>query len=168
MLVRAKVSFSYTGEIIPLGKLFTPAYQIEHIIPQARFFDDSFTNKVICEAEVNAKKGDLLGYEFVKEKGGEIVELSGGRNVRIFSVEEYEDFVKEHYKSNKQKMQRLLAEDIPTEFSHRQLNDSRYISKYIRNLLSNIVREDDEQESVSKNVISCNGAITDRLKKIGV
>ena len=62
-------------------------------------------------------------------------------------------------------MQRLLAEDIPTEFSHRQLNDSRYISKYIRNLLSNIVREDDEQESVSKNVISCNGAITDRLKK---
>jgi len=145
--------------------LFTPAYQIEHIIPQARFFDDSFTNKVICEAEVNAKKGDLLGYEFVKEKGGEIVELSGGRNVRIFSVEEYEDFVKEHYKSNKQKMQRLLAEDIPTEFSHRQLNDSRYISKYIRNLLSNIVREDDEQESVSKNVISCNGAITDRLKK---
>ena len=145
--------------------MFTPAYQIEHIIPQARFFDDSFTNKVICEAEVNAKKGDLLGYEFVKEKGGEIVELSGGRNVRIFSVEEYEDFVKEHYKSNKQKMQRLLAEDIPTEFSHRQLNDSRYISKYIRNLLSNIVREDDEQESVSKNVISCNGAITDRLKK---
>lgn len=155
----------YTGEIIPLGKLFTPAYQIEHIIPQARFFDDSFTNKVICEAEVNAKKGDLLGYEFVKEKGGEIVELSGGRNVRIFSVEEYESFVKEHYKSNKQKMQRLLAEDISTEFSHRQLNDSRYISKYIRNLLSNIVREDDEQESVSKNVISCNGAITDRLKK---
>ena len=73
----------YTGEIIPLGKLFTPAYQIEHIIPQARFFDDSFTNKVICEAEVNAKKGDLLGYEFVKEKGGEIVELSGGRNVRM-------------------------------------------------------------------------------------
>ena len=155
----------YTGEIIPLGKLFTPAYQIEHIIPQARFFDDSFTNKVICEAEVNAKKGDLLGYEFIKEKGGEIVELNGGRNVRIFSVEEYEDFVKDHYKRNLGKMQRLLAEDIPAEFTHRQLNDSRYISKYIRNLLSNIVREEDEQEVVSKNVITCNGGVTDRLKK---
>ena len=42
----------YTGDIIPLGKLFTSAYEIEHIIPQSRYFDDSFSNKVICEAEV--------------------------------------------------------------------------------------------------------------------
>jgi CRISPR-associated endonuclease Csn1 len=35
----------YTGEVIPLAKLFTSAYQIEHIIPQSRFFDDSFSNK---------------------------------------------------------------------------------------------------------------------------
>ena len=38
----------YTGRIIPLGKLFTSAYEIEHIIPQAHYFDDSFSNKVIC------------------------------------------------------------------------------------------------------------------------
>jgi len=31
----------YTGETIPLGKLFTSAYEIEHIIPQSRYFDDS-------------------------------------------------------------------------------------------------------------------------------
>ena len=41
----------YTGEMIPLGKLFTPAYEIEHVIPQSRYFDDSFSNKVICESE---------------------------------------------------------------------------------------------------------------------
>src|SRR5690606_1366540 len=40
----------YTGQIIPLNKLFTPEYEIEHIIPQSRFFDDSFSNKVICES----------------------------------------------------------------------------------------------------------------------
>lgn len=28
----------YTGDIIPLGKLFTSAYEIEHIIPQSRYF----------------------------------------------------------------------------------------------------------------------------------
>ena len=61
-------------------------------------------------------------------------------------------------------------EDIPDGFIERQMNDSRYISKVVKGLLSNIVREKDcngeyEQEAVSKNLISCNGSVTDRLKK---
>ena len=39
----------YTGEVIPLGKLFTSAYEIEHVIPQSCYFDDSFSNKVIVK-----------------------------------------------------------------------------------------------------------------------
>jgi len=56
----------YTGEIIPLAKLFTPAYEIDHIIPQSLYFDDSLSNKVICESEVNKLKGNQLAYEFIK------------------------------------------------------------------------------------------------------
>ena len=56
-------------------------------------------------------------------------------------------------------------EDIPDQFIERQLNDSRYISKVVKSLLSNIVREENEQEAISKNVIPCTGGITDRLKK---
>ena len=56
-------------------------------------------------------------------------------------------------------------EDIPDEFIARQLNDSRYISKVVKGLLSNIVRVDDEQEVTSKNVISTSGAVTSILKK---
>ena len=63
----------YTGRVIPLSKLFTTAYQIEHIIPQSRYFDDSFNNKVICESEVNSLKDNMLGYEFIKECGGQKV-----------------------------------------------------------------------------------------------
>ena len=62
-------------------------------------------------------------------------------------------------------MKKLLMEDIPEQFIARQLNDSRYISKRIKSLLSNIVREENEQEETSKNVIVCTGSITDRLKK---
>lgn len=58
-------------------------------------------------------------------------------------------------------------EDIPDQFIERQLNDSRYISKLIKSLLSNIVRDEGEEEATSKNVIVCTGSITDRLKKIG-
>ena len=160
----------YTGEMIPLAKLFTSAYEIEHIIPQSRYFDDSFSNKVICEAEVNKLKDRLLAYEFIKAHHGEKVQLSQGKTVEILSVDAYEKFIKEHYASNRTKMKKLMMDDIPDGFIERQLNDSRYISKVVKGLLSNIVREklengEYEQEAVSKNLISCNGSITDRLKK---
>ena len=160
----------YTGEMIPLAKLFTSAYEIEHVIPQSRYFDDSFSNKVICEKEVNGLKDRQLGFEFIKNHHGEKVQLNQGKVVEIMSVEAYEKFVKEHYASNRTKMKKLLMDDIPDGFIERQLNDSRYISKLVKGLLSNIVRErveneEYEQEAVSKNLISCNGSITDRLKK---
>ena len=58
------------------------------------------------------------------------------------------------------------------KFIERQLNDSRYISRVVKGLLSNVVREEDangeyESEAISKNVIVCSGSVTDRLKKIG-
>lgn len=160
----------YTGEMIPLAKLFTSAYEIEHVIPQSRYFDDSFSNKVICEAEVNKLKDRQLGFEFIKAHKGEKVQISQGKTVEIFSIEAYEKFVKDNYANNRTKMKKLLMDDIPDGFIERQLNDSRYISKLIKGLLSNIVREklpngEYEQEAVSKNLISCNGSITDRLKK---
>ena len=155
----------YTGQPIPLAKLFTPAYEIEHIIPQSLYFDDSLSNKVICESEVNKLKDNRLGYEFIKEFHGHKVELSSGKTVNIFTEDEYEQFIKDHYSNNRTKMQKLMMETIPDEFIARQLNDSRYISKAVKGLLSNIVREDDEEEAISKNVIVCTGGITDRLKK---
>ena len=155
----------YTGEVIPLGKLFTPAYEIEHVIPQSCYFDDSFSNKVICEAEVNKLKSNLLGHEFIVKHHGEIVELPFGKKVRIFTVDEYEQFVKDNYSRTRSKMKKLLMDDIPEEFVTRQLNDSRYISKVVKSLLSNIVREKGEEEAISKNVIPCTGGVTDRLKK---
>ena len=155
----------YTGKPIPLGKLFTPAYEIEHIIPQSRYFDDSFSNKVICESEVNKLKSNSLGHEFISKHHGEKVPLSGGGSVDILSVEAYERLVKDTYKGNIVKMKKLMMDDIPEQFIARQLNDSRHISKFIKSLLSNIVREENELEGTSKNVIVCTGGVTDRLKK---
>lgn len=78
--------------------------------------------------------------------------------------------MKKHYSGNRDKLRNLLLEDIPDGFIERQMNDTRYISKYIMGLLSNIVREEIypgvfEEESTSKNLIACNGNITTRLKK---
>lgn len=155
----------YTGEIIPLNKLFTPAYEIEHVIPQSRYFDDSLSNKVICEAEVNKDKDKSTAYEYIRDNHGKKIELSFGKVVTIFEEKEYEDFVKRNYAKNRSKLTKLMMEEIPESFIQRQLNDSRYISKVVKNLLSSIVREDDEQESTSKHIISSNGNITSVLKQ---
>jgi len=160
-----KYKSPYTGQTIPLSKLFTPAYEIEHVIPQSRYFDDSLSNKVICESEVNKLKDRMLGYEFIVKEGGRIIEGNLGGQIKIFSKEQYEEFVRQHYAKNRTKMQKLLMEDIPDGFIERQLNDSRYIARKTIEILSKLVREEGETEAVSKNVISTNGNITDRLKK---
>ena len=59
----------YTGQVIPLSKLFTTEYEIEHIIPQARYFDNSLGNKVICETEVNKFKGNQTAFEMIVYPG---------------------------------------------------------------------------------------------------
>ena len=163
--LQQKYRSPYTGELIPLNKLFTPAFEIEHIIPQSRYFDDSFSNKVICEAEVNKLKDNYTGMEFILKEGGRKLEISFGKTVEIFKQEQYEKFVKDNYTKSRGKMKKLLMEDIPEAFIQRQLNDSRYISKVVKNLMSNIVREEGEQETVSKNVVSSNGTITSVLKQ---
>jgi CRISPR-associated endonuclease Csn1 len=156
----------YTGQMIPLGRLFTEDYQIEHIIPKSRYFDDSFNNKVICEAAVNQLKDKQLGWEFIKNHHGEKVECGMGKVVEIFTKEAYQAFVKEHYAKNKTKRQNLLLDEIPEKMIARQMNDTRYISKFISSLLSNIVRADKDDDGVnSKNLISGNGKITSVLKK---
>lgn len=155
----------YTGRPIPLSRLFTDDYEIEHIIPQSRYFDDSFSNKVICEAEVNKLKDRMLGLEFIKAHHGEKVQLSMNGVVEILSVDGYERLVRNTYAANKAKMKKLLMDDIPDQFIERQLNDTRYISKMIKSLLSNVVREEGEVDAISKNVVTCNGTITDRLKR---
>ncbi|MBS4042638.1 MAG: hypothetical protein KGZ59_02355 [Chitinophagaceae bacterium] len=156
----------YTGAIIPLNKLFTPAYEIEHIIPQSRFFDDSFSNKVICESEVNKLKSNKLGLEFIKSFGTQKVALDYGKTVEILSIDAYEDLVKNQYTKSRSKMKKLLMEDIPEAFAERQINDTRYISKMVKNLLSNIVRKDDKDNgTTSVNLLSSNGQITSALKQ---
>ncbi len=154
----------YTGQPIPLSKLFTTDYQIEHIIPQSRYFDDSLSNKIICESEVNQLKDNQTAYEFIKNNSETIVDLGHGKKVKLFKLEDYENHCNGYFKNNRGKLKKLLSEEIPDGFINRQLNDSRFISKLIKGLLSNIVREENEQEATSKNLIPVTGSITSKLK----
>jgi CRISPR-associated endonuclease Csn1 len=158
-----KYKSPYTGRMISLSELFTDKYEIEHIIPKSRYYDDSLSNKVICESVINKEKDKMLAMEFINNKGGQII-----NGFKIFSASDYGQFIEEHYSKpkNKIKKKNLLLTEIPEQMINRQLNDTRYISKFISKILSNIVREAKNDDGVnSKNVIQCNGKITSKLKK---
>lgn len=138
----------YSGELIPLSNLFTRAYDIDHIIPRSRFFDDSLENKVVVESHLNNEKGNKTAMEYIK--GGST------KGYKLFSPTAFEDHVNKLFFRKKRKL--LLSEDVPEGFSNRHLVDSRYISKKLNELLAPVASNQKDP------VIVTSGKITSELK----
>ena len=146
----------YTGRIIPLSKLFDQGqYEIEHILPKSKIKNDSFDNLVISEREVNKAKDKELAAVFIKSKDGGC-EFQGKK----YKLQDYDSYVA-HCKSTfrGKKLQNLLATEIPEDFISRQINDTRYITKKISELLYPIAKDKDA------GIVFSIGAITSDLKK---
>lgn len=136
----------YTGKPIEASKLFSKEYDIEHIIPKARLFDDSFSNKTICERQLNIDKANVTAFSFLQNKLSEE------------EFEQYQSRVKSLYgKLGKAKIQKLLManDKIPEDFIARQLQETRYISKKAKELLLDVTRR----------VTVTTGSITDKLRE---
>ncbi|WNB17592.1 type II CRISPR RNA-guided endonuclease Cas9 [Marivirga arenosa] len=136
----------YTGKPIEASKLFSKEYDIEHIIPKSRLFDDSFSNKTLCERQLNIDKSNSTAYSFLED---------------TFTKEEFEQYqerVKSFYgKISKTKVQKLLMpnDKIPEDFIERQIQETRYISRKAVEVLFDAVR----------NVTVTTGKVTDKLRE---
>jgi CRISPR-associated endonuclease Csn1 len=124
----------YTGKPIDRASVFrTDAYDVEHIIPRSRLFDDSLSNKTLCESELNRKKGNMTAYDFM-ERQGEI------------ALESYLERVNSLYNAHgikKGKYLKLIMklEEIPNDFISRQLNETQYIAREALTRLKVVTRE---------------------------
>jgi CRISPR-associated endonuclease Csn1 len=76
-------------------------------------------------------KDNQFALEFIKNHSGQILETGFRESVKVFSIEEYKIFILEHYAKNYSKKNKLLLEEIPEKMIERQLNDTRYISKFV-------------------------------------
>ena len=139
--------------------MFTEKYQIDHIIPRAKFYDDSFGNKVVVEAEVNALKDNRLAIQFIEDYQGREINLSNGKKLTVFSLEDYKDFA-ENIFTNKKKKRHLKLYEVPEDFVERQMNDTKYISKTVAQFLRPIAIGNDTDEGV----VYSSGSITSDLK----
>ncbi len=138
----------YSNTYIPQEKLFSKEFDIEHIIPQSRLFDDSFSNKTLESRAVNIEKDKETAYDYVLNKYGEA------------NMDDYLGRIEDLYiagKISKTKYNKLRMKgaDIPDGFINRDLRDTQYIAKKAKNMLEELV----------KDVISTTGSVTDRLRE---
>ena len=130
-----------TGEHIPLDDLVKniSKYEIAHIIPMSISFDNSNNNKILVKRSANLLRG-------VKAPFGYFTKFNTER-----TFEEFEAQVKE-LKISKTKRELLLYKGNLSknydEFISRNLNDTRYIIKEVKNLLDRFFKDNDKKVKV--------------------
>lgn len=149
----------YSGQMIKLTELFDGTkYNIDHIFPQASVTNNSLSNKVVVEVELNKLKSDKTARAFIQSQNGQSY-----LGIPVCTEDEFVNIVKTQFSGTKRYI--LLSKDIPKGFTSSQMNNARHIARKAMELLSHIVREPGEVEFRSKNVLPVTGMVTTELKR---
>ncbi len=125
---------AYSGKQITREMLFDDNQtQIDHALPFSRTLDDTYLNKVLVLTSENQKKLDMTPFEY----------LGGIDNKEIWQI--FEKRV-DSWKIPDRKKMTLLRKNVSKslkingetlEFRERDINDTRYISRFMREYLEN-------------------------------
>lgn len=143
----------YSGEPIPANRLYEENFtQVDHIIPFSRCFDDSYNNKVLVLTDENQRKKERTPYEYI------------GEDKEKWHM--FEEFVNLTYKYNAKKRGNLLvknfSEDKAQEWIQRNIEDTRYITKFMCNYIANNLKFSDSD--LKRKVYNINGQATAILR----
>lgn len=114
----------FCGRVISVSELFSPAFEIEHLLPFSRTFNDSHTNKVISCTNCNRDKFNKTPFEAFghdKQRWEKILDR----------IKNYPSFAKRSaFRED------ALSDEKEKELIARQLNDTKYMAKMARQYLS--------------------------------
>ena len=142
----------YSGKKIEMSRLYEPNYvQVDHILPYSRSMNDSYNNKVLVIADENQNKTDKTPFEWFgsdEAKWNDFV-----ARVNCLKSREKRNFL----------LKQNFTQDISNDFIERNLNDTKYMSKFMLNLMQDYLLM---KPSKHKKVVrSVNGAITNYLRR---
>lgn len=145
---------AYSMETLDINHLFEDGYyEIDHIIPYSRSFDDSFNNKVLVLKRENQNKRNSTPVEYFERIGREYDE------VLAFWKAVYQ-------KRNRKKLEFLQKKEInESEWKNRALNDTRYASRMLANLIKDYLLFDEKSKDKYGRVETVKGAITSYLRR---
>ncbi len=145
----------YSGKPLDLNQLFSDERygEIDHIIPFSRCGNDGLNNKALVLTEENQQKRNLTPYE-----------AWGSDETK------WKDFEARVVATSLPfaKKSRLLAKSLPDEdWNERAINDTRYISKFLRGYIrDNLKFADYPDEKGTQRVITPSGSITSYLRRV--
>lgn len=149
----------YCGDTLDTHRLFEKGYvEIDHAIPFSRSWDDSQNNKVLACGKCNQEKGNKTPFEWFGHDIERWRKFEARVNTCRFSL---------------RKKQNILRRELDDkEFIERNINDTRYATRYLKNYLENnlafsgCLKYTDKQgvEHFSKKVFAPQGQITSLLR----
>lgn len=124
--------------------------QVDHIMPWSRFGDDSFRNKVLVHVKCNQDKGNRTPYEWLTQDKSESDWIKFEHGIRANVA---------LHKVKRANLLRKDAESVEEKFRKRNLNDTRYISRLVMNILAA------QYPSATRNIRARPGALTGILRR---
>lgn len=148
----------YSGKVIKIDDLLNnnQLFEVDHIVPLSISFDDSRSNKVIVYATENQNKGNRTPFAYLSNVG------------REWDFHEFMNYVLTTYKGVKFSKKRdnlLFSEDIYKidvlkGFISRNINDTRYASRVILNVLQSYF----EEKECNTKIKVVRGAFTHQMR----
>lgn len=146
----------YSLKPIDIHRLFENGYvEVDHILPYSRCYNDSQSNKVLVLTKENQDKGNQIPYEYFT------------RQKRDIDWHEFEEWVKSSKTFSKNKKSNLLrtslSKDSKNEFLSRNLNDTRYACKFMKNYIDRFLSLSESADKSGCVVVS--GQLTAYLRR---
>ena len=147
---------AYSLTTMPIEKVLKdPSYaEVDHILPYSRSFDDSYANKVLVLAKENRDKGNRTPMEYMANQP---------ERKHAFIT-----WVKSNVRNPKKRDNLLLEKfdgDKEDAWKERHLNDTKYISSFVKNLLEDHLEFAPWLTGRKRHVMAVNGAVTDYTRK---
>lgn len=147
----------YTGEVIPVEKILSGIYDVDHIVPFSLILDDTLQNKALVNLGVNRQqKGQQvpLGYLSSADKEDYLKRVNTLFKKKKIGIKKYKYLTLSNLYGNR---------DLLSEWKSRNINDTRYITRFLVNYLSaNLLFNSDK----AKNVFAVKGIITSRMRRL--
>lgn len=146
----------YTGKPIEENEVLNEIYEVDHIVPFSLILDDTIHNKALVSRIANQEKRQRVPREYLADDKEFMKRVNTLFNKGKISAKKYKYLALESIYTSQ-------ARTLLEEWKSRNINDTRYITRYIVNYLAGTLLFDSDK---AKNVYAIKGAITSKMRKL--
>lgn len=147
----------YSGAVIAENDILSGLYDIDHIVPFSLILDDTLHNKALVNMGANRQeKRQQVPLQYLQGTQREVFL----KNVNLLFQKGKLSAKKYQYLM----LKNVYDTELLAEWKSRNINDTRYITRYIVNYLSAQLQFANEDKK--KHVYAVKGAITSKMRKL--